>query len=251
MIARHTCRRLIVILTLTKNKRIVHVMYNNGYTPPILTTDSVVFQLENGRLSVLLIRRAAEPFKGSWALPGSYIAAGETTTDAMHRTLKAKAGVERTSLVFTEQLYTFDTVARDPRGHAVSVTYMALGRTITPAAVPSSQSPQFFALDELPELAYDHADIISYALERLRTKLDHTNIMYTLMPDRFTFTELQSAYEAVLGHPLDKRNFRKKIQALELLAETDEMKREGAHRPARLYEFAQHTLRRHTTDFDS
>ena len=101
-------------------------MYPDNYKPPILTVDSVIFQLLDGELSVLLIRRSNDPFKGAWALPGGYCAAGETTHGAMDRILETKAGINTKDLGLVEQLYTFDTVARDPRGHAVSVTYMGL-----------------------------------------------------------------------------------------------------------------------------
>src|SRR5690606_2971501 len=105
-------------------------MYKTEYVPPILVVDSVLFQLIDNRLHVVLIQRTQDPFKGVWALPGGYCAAGETTHDAMSRITKTKAGVDTKKLDLIEQLYTFDTVARDPRGHAVSVTYMGLGRTI-------------------------------------------------------------------------------------------------------------------------
>ena len=129
--------------------------YTGQYVPPILTVDSIIFQLIDNELFVLLIERANEPFKGAYALPGGYNAAGETTHDAMARILKAKAGIDEKDLKLVEQLYTFDTVARDPRGHAVSVTYMGLGKDIVPESTKKTQSPQFFAVTSLPKLAYD------------------------------------------------------------------------------------------------
>lgn len=218
--------------------------------PPTLTVDNVIFQLQNDELVVLLIQRASEPFAGNWALPGGYCAAGETTTDAMNRVLQAKAGVSTDDLGIIEQLYTFDTVARDPRGHAVSVTYMGLGRGIEPRLADNTQNPQFFPVTNLPGLAYDHRNIIEYALERLQAKLTYTNAIYALLPPKFTLTQLQTAYEAVLGRPLDKRNFRKKFLSLELIQETDEMYKEGAHRPARLYKFRSTQLQYLERSFD-
>src|SRR5690349_11135009 len=117
-------------------------MYENGYVPPILTVDCIIFQLIDNNLSVLLIERKNAPFKGRWALPGGYNAAGETTLEAMKRVLKAKGGIASGDLTLVEQLYTFDTVARDPRGHAVSVAYMGLGRDLAPAISDTSQNPQ-------------------------------------------------------------------------------------------------------------
>ena len=225
-------------------------MYKGEYTPPTLTVDSVVFQLVDGQLQVLLIRRSQEPFKDSWALPGGYCAAGETTHDAMERILADKAGVRPSDLRLVEQLYTFDTVARDPRGHAVSVTYMGLGLDITPRHDGHVQQPRFYPVNDLPDLAYDHAAIIDYALERLQSKLMYTNAIYALLPKLFSLTQLQTAYEAVLGRELDKRNFRKKFLSLNLIEATAGQLKEGAHRPARLYRFRQDDLQTLTRSFD-
>lgn len=225
-------------------------MYPDGYKPPILTVDSVVFQLKSDVLSVLLVKRAADPFKGEWALPGGYNAVGETTHDALKRILAAKTGIKTDKLSYIEQLFTFDTVARDPRGHAVSVTYMGLGTNIAPETSSSTQQPEFLPVNALPMLAYDHAAIIDYAVRRLRAKITYTNAIFGLLPSTFTLTQLQKAYEAVLGHELDKRNFRKKFLSLGLIEETDQMFQEGAHRPARLYRFCQEGLQVLERSFD-
>lgn len=212
-------------------------MYPDGYTPPILTVDSVVFQIIDGELFVLLIQRGKDPFKGDWALPGSYNAAGETTTQAMERTLNRKAGIVSSDLRLIEQLYSFDTVARDPRGHAVSITYMALGKDLIPKENKNTENPAFYSVNNLPSLAYDHKQIINYAHERLQSKITYTNAVYALLDPLFTLSQLQVAYEAILCRPLDKRNFRKKFLSLDLIHPTDEYIREGAHRPARLHRF--------------
>ena len=223
--------------------------YSAPYQPPTVTVDAVIFQLSNDILEVLLVQRSTSPFKGAWALPGGYSAQGETTTDALRTKVSAKAGVDVThDLQYIEQLYTFDTVARDPRGHAVSVAYMGCGLAIMPEK--ASEKSAFFGLDALPKLAYDHKDIITYAHERLRAKLTYTNAVYGLLPEKFTLTHLQNAYEAVLGETLDKRNFRKKFLSLQLIHETNETFREGAHRPAKLYEFNKKTLESLTRSFD-
>jgi 8-oxo-dGTP diphosphatase len=225
-------------------------MYEYGYVPPILTTDSIIFQLEGKQLAVLLIQRQREPFKDWWALPGGYIAAGETTLDAMSRVAHTKAGVEVDDLKFIEQLYTFDTVARDPRGHAVTVAYMGVGLEISPMASDTTQNPRFFPVHDLPRLAYDHESVINHALERLKSKLEYTNACFALLPKSFTLSQLQAAYEAVLNKPLDKRNFRKKFLSLNLIDATGETYREGAHRPAQLYSFKHSTLQQLTNSFD-
>lgn len=224
--------------------------YTSEYIPPILTVDSIVFQLIDNELFVLLIERQNEPFQGAYALPGGYNAAGETTHDAMARTLLHKAGVEERDLRLIEQLYTFDTVARDPRGHAVSVAYMGLGKDIVPEAGRTTESPQFFPVTNLPKLAFDHEAIIRYAHERLQSKLTYTNAVFALLDPLFTLSQLQAAYEAILCRPLDKRNFRKKFLSLGLIRETEEFHQDGAHRPARLYRFNKQSLESLSRSFD-
>lgn len=223
--------------------------YDKPYIAPILVVDAVILQLVHNVLEVVLIKRSNAPFEGAWALPGGYNPQGETTRDALQRIVKEKAGVNLTNdLSYVEQLYTFDTVARDPRGHAVSVTYMGCGRDI--GELGGSEQTDSFPVSDLPQLAYDHADIIRYAHDRLKSKLTYTNAVHAFLPAKFTLTELQSAYEAILGRELDKRNFRKKFLSLELIHETEEMKRDGAHRPARLYAFNSSSLETLARSFD-
>jgi 8-oxo-dGTP diphosphatase len=222
--------------------------YTTPYTPPTLTVDAVIFRVEGGALEVLLLKRANDPFKGSWALPGGYNAQGETTTDALERIVRQKAGVDVTKLRYLEQLYTFDTVDRDPRGHAVSVTYMGGGRDIEPRDAGSHTA--FIQVNNLPELAYDHASIVTYARERLQAKLTYTNAVSAFLAPRFTLSQLQAVYEIVFGREFDKRNFRKKFLGLELIHETSDTWREGAHRPAKLYEFNSSKLETLSRSFD-
>jgi 8-oxo-dGTP diphosphatase len=225
-------------------------MYDNGYLPPILTVDAVIFQIIDDDFFVLLIKRTQEPFKNCWALPGGYISAGETTKDAFSRILKKKGGLHVDDLRLVEQLYTFDTVARDPRGHAVSVSYMGLGIDLESKKGKDTQTPTFFRVNELPTVAYDHDQIIKYAHERLQAKLTYTNAIFALLPPLFTLSQLQAAYETVFGRELDKRNFRKKFLSLELINATKEYKREGAHRPAQLYKFNSNKLEELSRSFD-
>lgn len=223
--------------------------YSGTYTPPTLTVDAVIFRLTDGVLEVLLTKRAQEPFKDDWALPGGYCAQGQTTLEALGDIVKRKVGVDLdTQLAYVEQLYTFDTVARDPRGHAVSVTYMGCGRAIEPT--PAEQTIAWHAVDRLPSLAYDHEKIIVYARERLGAKLTYTNAAHGLLDKKFTLSQLQSVYEAVLGREIDKRNFRKKFLTLGLIHETPDTWRDGAHRPARLYAFNSESLEVLSRSFD-
>lgn len=229
---------------------ILQTMNTSEYVAPVLAVDSVIFQLHNNKLEVLLIERQGEPFKGMWALPGGYINLGETTRKAMDRVLEEKAGVLPKDLALVVQLYTFDTIARDPRGHAVSVTYIGVGRNIEPLQNDTVHNPAFFPVSDIPEMAFDHADIITYAHERLKAKFGYTNACFALLDKEFTLSQLQAAYEAVLVRTLDKRNFRKKFLALGLIEETDKMQRDGAHRPARLYRFKNEGLQTLTRSFD-
>lgn len=214
----------------------------DAYTPPTVTVDGVVFQILDSKLNVLLIKRTREPFKGEWALPGGYNNAGETTQEALDRILSEKAGVRLGQIHLVDQLRAFDSIARDPRGHAVSIAYVGIGYDVMPMSSVEVQNPQFFPLDKLPSMAYDHDEIIRIAQAWLRSKIAQTNIAFALLPPSFTLTQLQDAYETVLGSELDKRNFRKRLLAFGFIEETGETAKEGAHRPAALYKFRKNQL---------
>lgn len=212
------------------------------YEAPILTIDAVVFQFIDNRLHVLLIRRKRDPFIGICALPGAYTPKGETTQQAFKRALETKVGISTKQLGLVQQLYASDTVARDPRGHAVSIVYIGLGYNLKPVSGPTTEDPTFYPVDGLPKVAFDHKDIITSAVMHLRAEVMHANILFALLPERFTLTSLQTAYEAILGKSLDKRNFRKKVLALGLVEATSNYQTEGAHRPAQLYRFTHQEL---------
>lgn len=203
---------------------------------PAVAADVVIFTVRDGKLSALLVARAWEPFSGDWALPGGFVAPGERSIHAATRILEAKAGVRD---VFVEQLYTFDEPSRDPRGPVVSITYYALVPWDSALVHETGETwaPKFFPVDALPKLAFDHREILRYACDRLRAKLGYANIAYSLLPREFTMTELRATYEAILGKPLDKRNFQKKYLDLGLLKPTGKTRQQGRQRPARLYSF--------------
>ncbi|MES2705632.1 MAG: NUDIX domain-containing protein [Verrucomicrobiota bacterium] len=206
------------------------------YPRPALTVDGVVFGLDGGKLKVLLIERGLEPFKGQWALPGGFVQEGETLDEAVSRELSEEAGVRG---VFLEQLYTFGAVRRDPRERVVSVAYFALVNLAdhTTRASTDAADARWFPAAPLPALAFDHDDILKMALDRLRGKLRYQPVGFELLPEKFTLTQLQQLYETVLGTPLDKRNFRKKVLGFDLLVPLAETRREGRHRPAQLFRF--------------
>jgi len=215
-------------------------MSDENFAFPILTVDAVVFQLVNNKLTVLLIERAFEPFLGRWALPGEYIPKDKSSHQALEHVLVHKTGISTKQLELIEQPYAFDSPERDPRGYAVTVMYISLGRNITPGGhkdMDNAQNPQFFPITELPELAYDHANIVTFARNRLKTLSTSTNVVGALLPGAFTFLQLQDAYEAIFGKSLDKRNFRKKMLSLNLIEPTGDIAKDGAHRPAQLYTF--------------
>jgi 8-oxo-dGTP diphosphatase len=205
---------------------------------PLVAVDIVVFTIKNGALHVALIRRAMPPFEGKWAIPGGFVLPEETLDHAAKRELREEAGI-RVANEYLEQLFTFGDVHRDPRGRVISVTYLALihGEGIEPRGGSDAADARWWTVSQLPTLAFDHAAILAYALQRLRYKLEYTNVAYALLPERFTLTQLQSAYEAILGKSLDKRNFRKKIMSLEFVKSTHQWQRVGKGRPAQLWRF--------------
>lgn len=193
----------------------------------------VILTVREGRLSALLIERAADPFRGEWALPGGLLLPGESLDGAASRKLENETGV---SDLFLEQLYTFDATG-DGRAEVV-VTYFALVDARR-ARLRSELEwrPAWHVVDRLPGLAFENDRIVSYAVRRLRNKLLYANVAYSLLPHRFTMSELQGIYEAILGEPVDKRNFRRRIEGLGIVRATGQSRKTGAHRPAMLYEF--------------
>ncbi len=216
-------------------------MFTYEYPRPALTVDITVFSLRANRLSVVLIRRGKEPFAGRWALPGGFVEMDESLEAAALRELQEETGL---SDAYLEQLYTYGDPDRDPRGRVVSVAYFAL--------VPSDSLTQitgrddaaeacWFPVDTLPKLAFDHNEIVAYALRRLRYKLEYSAVGFELLPDTFTLSELQRTYEIILGEKLDKRNFRRRILAAKIIEPTS-LKRAGEGRPAQLYRYREDAI---------
>jgi 8-oxo-dGTP diphosphatase len=199
-----------------------------------VTVDMVIFTIQSGVLKVLLVKRGAPPFVGQFAIPGGFVHEDEDLDQAALRELREETGVAD---LYLEQLYSFGDVGRDPRGRVITVAYFALISADRPLrAGTDAAEAQWWAMDHLPALAFDHAGILNYALERLRNKLEYTTVGFQLLPEKFTFTELQEVYEAILGKKLDKRNFRRKLSLLRILKPLPEYRR-GGQRPAQLYRF--------------
>jgi 8-oxo-dGTP diphosphatase len=195
-----------------------------------------VFGVDDEGLKVLLVQRDKDPFAGRWALPGGFVEMDESLDEAARRELQEETGVSR---LYLEQLYTFGDPGRDPRGRVVSVAYYAL---VKPAehrlqASTDARAAAWFAVADVPALAFDHGRILRTAVERLRGKVRYQPLGFELLPRKFTLSQLQNLYETVLDVTLDKRNFRKKILAMGLLEELDEVQQDVAHRAARLFRF--------------
>ncbi len=211
------------------------MLHSYEHARPSVTVDCAVFGLDGDQLSVLLVERAVPPFEGCWALPGGFVGIDEDLEAAARRELEEETGI---ALTWLEQLYTFGAPDRDPRGRVITVAFYALVKTTRDGLRGSTDArdARWFPADAHPALAFDHDAILAVARARLRSKVSWQPVGFELLPERFTLTQLQQLYETVLGRSLDKRNFRRKVLALGLLAET-EVRSSGPGRPARLYRF--------------
>ena len=201
-----------------------------------VTVDVVIFTIEGAVLKILLVKRGLEPFKGAWALPGGVVKKGENLAEAAARELKEETGVYG---AYLEQLYTFGAPSRDPRGRVITVAYFALmhRKKFKIEASSDASEANLFSVSSLPKLAFDHEDILEYALMRIRNKIQYTNAVWSILPENFTLGEIQNVYEIIWGRKTDKRNFRKKILSLGLLKPAGKMKKGFRQRPAKLYAF--------------
>jgi len=193
-----------------------------------LRVDLVIFGVRSDELQVLLWRRAEPPNKGRWSLPGGFVHKDEPLEQAARRVLHEKTGF--TEDVYAEQLYTFSEPAMDSRGPLVSATWFVV-------VSPTRQSPDgtFHPAGSAPSLVFHHDKVLAKGVERLRTKTEYSTVPLRFLEEPFTLSEVQGVYEALLGRELDKRNFRRKFLALDVLEEVKGTRREGAHRPARLF----------------
>ena len=206
------------------------------YPRPAVTADCVIFGFDAGELKVLLIERGINPFKDKWALPGGFINMDEDTEACARRKLKEETSLEN---VYIEQLFTFSEVNRDPRYRVISVAYYALVKLSDYAAQPGKNTKNvcWFPLSEVPELAFDHIQILKTAIERLKGKIKYCPIGFELLPEKFTFPELHQLYETVLQTKLDRRNFRKKMLSFGFLIDEDEFLSGAPNRAPKLYRF--------------
>lgn len=203
-----------------------------------LSVDAVVFGYEEGNISVLLIKRKYDPFKGHWAIPGGFVENDESLEDAVERELFEETGVK---INYLEQLYTFGNLKRDPRGRVVSIAYFGLVRpnAFKIFASTDAEQVQWFNINALPKLSFDHKEILKTAILRLQGKITYEPIGFELLDKKFPFSDLEKLYTTLLGRDIDRRNFRKKILGLNILDELSEKISKGSGRPANLFKFNQ------------
>ena len=195
--------------------------------------DCVIFGLHEGKLNILLIKRRMMPGKGQWSLMGGFVEEIESVDDAAKRVLHQLTGLEN---VYMEQVGTFGSIDRDPGARVISVAYCALlnfdeqdHQRVT------ENDAHWIPFDEIPELFFDHPQIVEKALEYLRLQIHRKPLVFQFLPELFTLSQLQSVYEAILGEKLDKRNFRKRILDIYSLEKTDKIDKSGSKRGATLY----------------
>ncbi len=208
------------------------MIFNETKTHEI-TVDVVILTLKNNAIQVLLVKRLNEPFKDKWAIPGGYVRLSENLDQAALRVLKERTNVDN---IYLEQLYTFGDPLRHPNARVITCAYFALVRA-EDLNVVTGDELAWFKVSDLPQLAFDHKEIIEYSMKRTRERLEICPVAYQLLNEKFTLTEMQKAYELIMTKELDKRNFRKKAITTDGLIELNEYTKSSSKRPARLYTF--------------
>lgn len=215
-------------------KNMEEMKYCYKYPHPSVTTDCVIFGFDGNQLQVLLIERGIEPYKGRWAFPGGFLNMEESAEEGALRELKEETGLTG---AYIEQFHTFTDPNRDPRERVITIAYYALVRIQEVKGGDDAAKAQWFALDEVPQLAFDHDLILRRALKRLRERIHFEPIGFELLPEKFTMKELQALYEAILEVKFDRRNFAKKMLHFDLLNQLDETVWPTAKREATLFSF--------------
>jgi len=210
-----------------------------------VAVDAIVFGYSKiDGVSVLLIQRKYEPFKNLWAIPGGFVQEDESLEDAVRRELMEETGVK---LNYLEQLYTFGDPGRDPRQRIIAVAYFGLVKTSQYHELKASTDAEiakWFNIKKIPPLAFDHKQLLSVAIERLRAKVRYQPIGFELLDKKFPFSDLEKLYTALLDRDMNRRNFSKKILSFGFLEETGELSRsEGKGRPSKIYQFNQKRYR--------
>lgn len=231
-------------LAFEHNKFISNFFFHDkNYTTRIkqdisITIDLVIFTIQNNFLKILLSKRSKEPFSNHFSLPGGFVNVDKTLDENAQELLKRDTNIQD---VYLEQLYSFGNLKRDPRGRVISIGYYALINSEKQNLISSNKysNSNWISIKELKneKIAFDHKEIIEMGIERIKNKIEYSNIAFQLLPEKFTLAELQEVYETILDKKLDKRNFRKKIAELEIVEELNEFKKQGRMRPAKYYRF--------------
>ncbi len=208
--------------------------YHYKYPHPSVTTDCVIFGFDGVKLKVLLIERGIEPFKGRWAFPGGFIKMDESAEEGALRELKEETGLTG---AYIKQFHTFSDPNRDPRERVITIAYYALVRIQDVKGGDDAAKAQWFDLDEVPALAFDHDRILRRAMQELRKQIHFEPIGFELLPEKFSMSALQHLYEAILDVKFDRRNFSKKMLHFGLLDQLDEKAKVSQAKESILYTF--------------
>lgn len=208
--------------------------YCYKYPHPAVTSDCVIFGFDGVAIKVLLIQRGIEPYKDKWAFPGGFMQIDETAEECAKRELEEETGLKTTSV---EQFYTFSDVNRDPRERVITVAHYALVRLEEVKGGDDAKSAQWFAMNDIPSLAFDHDRILRMAINRLKERICFEPIGFELLPEIFTMSALQNLYEAILEMKFDRRNFYNKMLKLGILSEAEERPKNASRRTPIKYRF--------------
>lgn len=209
-------------------------VFTYKYPHPAVTTDCVIFGFDGSKLNVLLVERGVEPCKGKWAFPGGFVNMNESCEEGALRELEEETGLTG---AYVEQFHTFSAPDRDPRERVITVAYYALVRIQDVKGNDDAAKAAWFALDQVPHLAFDHDSILDMALTRLREQIHFKPVGFELMPEKFTMRQLQNLYEAILDVRFDRGNFAKKMLHFDILRQLDETVWPTPKREAHLYSF--------------
>lgn len=211
--------------------------YYEGHDHILVALDCIIFGFDREKLKLLLIKRDFEPEKGNWSLMGGFLEKDESLDEGAGRILLTLTGLRN---IYLEQLYAFGEVDRDPVERTVSVAYYALIDIHKhDKELVKNYGARWFSMNDLPDLIFDHEEMVEAAKKRLRYKASHEPVGFELLPEKFTLPELQNLYEAIYETSLDKRNFRRRMLSMNVLIKTDEKQKKYSKKGAFLYKFDQ------------
>lgn len=217
-----------------ENKANEGLKYSYKYPHPSVTTDCVIFGFDDVKLKVLLVERGMAPYKGRWAFPGGFLNMDESAEEGALRELKEETGLEG---AYIRQFHTFSAPQRDPRERVITIAYYALVKMQEVKGGDDASDARWFALDEMPPLAFDHDQILRKAEKTLRQQIHFEPVGFELLPEKFTIKQLQNLYEAILDMRFDRRNFYNKMRRLGMLELTGDTANPSQRREANLFSF--------------